>query len=139
LDLCVGEALLNRSPQKPERRALEQDENAIERWQQKDSPRIKKATRLSASGFLLIPYVAKTWSPHGCTPIHYHRQRGRDKVSVISGISVSPRQRLGLYYQLYFDNIGQEEVCMLLRELLRHLRGQVLVVLAGAPLHLVLA
>jgi hypothetical protein len=54
----------------------------------------------------------------------YHRQRRRDKVSVISGISVSPRrQRLGLYYQLYFDNIGQEEVCMFLRELLRHLRG----------------
>jgi hypothetical protein len=54
--------------------------------------------------------VAKTWSPQGCTPIHYHRQRRRDKVSVISGISVSPRrQRLGLYYQLYFDNIGQED------------------------------
>ena len=53
-----------------------------------------------------------------------HRQRRRAKVSVISGISVSPRrQRLGLYYQLYFDNIGQEEVCMFLRELLRHLRA----------------
>jgi hypothetical protein len=107
----------------------------------------KKATRLGAhlvfadeSGLLLIPYVAKTWSPQGCTPIHYHRQRRRDKVSVISGISVSPRrQRLGLYYQLYFDNIGQEEICVFLRELLRHLRGQVIVVLdnsthKGAPL-----
>jgi hypothetical protein len=76
-----------------------------------------------------------------CTPIHYHRQRRRDEVSVISGISLSPRRRrLGLYYQLYFDNIGQEEVCMFLRELLRHLRGQVIVVLdnsstpKGAPL-----
>src|SRR6266571_3369589 len=49
------------------------------------------------SGFLLIPHVAKTWSPQGCTPVHYHRQGRRDKVSVISGISVSPqRQRLGL-------------------------------------------
>jgi hypothetical protein len=62
--------------------------------------------------------------------VHYHRQRRRDKVSVISGISVSPqRQRLGLYDQLYFDNIGQEEVCMFLRGLLRHLRGPVLVLL----------
>jgi hypothetical protein len=59
------------------------------------------------SGFLLIPHVAKTWSPQGCTPVHYHRQGRRDKFSVISGISVSPqRQRLGLYYHLYFDNIG---------------------------------
>jgi transposase len=30
------------SPQKPERRALERDEEAIERWKQKDWPRIKK-------------------------------------------------------------------------------------------------
>ena len=30
------------SPQKPERRALERDEQAIERWKQKDWPRIKK-------------------------------------------------------------------------------------------------
>jgi transposase len=36
---------LNLSPQKPERRALERDENAIERWQQKDWPRIKKTLR----------------------------------------------------------------------------------------------
>jgi transposase len=45
------------------------------------------------------------------------------------------RQRLGLYYQLYFDNIGQEEVCMFLRELLRHLRGQVIVVLDNSSTH----
>jgi transposase len=36
---------LNWSPQKPERRALERDENAIKRWQRKDWPRIKKALR----------------------------------------------------------------------------------------------
>jgi len=33
------------SPQKPERRALERDEKAIERWKQKDWPRIKKTLR----------------------------------------------------------------------------------------------
>lgn len=68
--------------------------------------------------------------------MHYHRQGRRDKVSVISGISVSPRrQRLGLYYQLYFDNIGQEEVCIFLRELLRHLRGRVIVLLDNSSTH----
>jgi len=36
---------LNWSPQKLERRALERDENAIERWQQKAWPRIKKTLR----------------------------------------------------------------------------------------------
>ena len=68
--------------------------------------------------------------------MHYHRQGRRDKVSVISGISVSPRrQRLGLYYQLYFDNIGQEEVCFFLRELLRHVRGPVIVLLDNSSTH----
>src|SRR6266478_2250709 len=50
--------------------------------------------------------------------------------------TVSPRrQHLGLYYQLYFDNIGQDEVCLFLRELLRHLRGSVSVLLDNSSTH----
>ena len=87
------------------------------------------------SGFLLIPHVAKTWAPVGQTPIHRHIYR-RDKISVISAISVSPKwQRLNLYYYLYYDNIGQEEVCLFLRHLLRHLRGQVIVLLDNSSTH----
>jgi transposase len=87
------------------------------------------------SGFLLIPNVAKTWAPEGQTPIHRHVYR-RDKISVISGITVSPkRQRLNLYYYLFYNNIGQEEVCLFLRHLLRHLRGQVIVVLDNSRTH----
>jgi hypothetical protein len=37
-------------------------------------------------------------------------------------------------YRPCFDNIGQEEVCLFLRELLRHLRGQVIVVLDNSSL-----
>jgi putative transposase len=103
----------------------------------------KNAARLGAhivfadeSGFLLIPNVVRTWAPQGKTPIHRHRQGRRDKISVISGISVSPRQhRLGLYYLLFYDNIGQDEVCMFLRELLRHLRGPVIVLLDNSSTH----
>src|ERR1700740_3530716 len=101
------------------------------------APGKKNAARLGAhivfadeSGFLLIPNVVRTWAPQGQTPIHRHRQGRRDKISVISGISVSPRQhRLGLYYLLFYDNIGQQEVCIFLRELLRHLRSPLVVLL----------
>jgi transposase len=93
------------------------------------------------SGFLLIPNVVKTWAPRGRTPVHRHRYR-RHNISVISGISLSPRRRhLGLYYQLWFQNIGQQEVCEFLRHLLRHLRGPVIALLdnsrthKGEPLH----
>lgn len=88
------------------------------------------------SGFLLIPSVVRTWAPQGQTPIHRHRQGRRDKISVISGISLSPRRhRLSLYYLLFFDNIGQEEVCRFLRELLRHLRGPVIALLDNSSTH----
>jgi len=103
----------------------------------------KNATRLGAhlvfadeAGFLLIPSVVRTWAPQGQTPIHRHRQGRRDKISVISGISLSPRrQRLNLYYLLFYDNIGQQEVCRFLRELLRHLRGPVIVLLDNSSTH----
>jgi len=65
-----------------------------------------------------------------------HRQGRRDKISVISAISVSPRrQRLGLYYLLFFNNIGQEEVGLFLQELLRHLRGPVIALLDNSSTH----
>jgi transposase len=55
---------------------------------------------------------------------------------VISGISVSPkRHHLGLYYLLFFENIGQEEVCAFLRALLRHLRGPIIVLLDNSSTH----
>jgi len=130
------------SHQKPERRAIECDDQAVEQWKRQQWPGIKKAARLGAplvfadeSGFLLIPNVAKTWAPIGQTPIHRHVYR-RDKISVISGITVSPkRQRLNLYYYLFYDNIGQEEVCLFLGHLLRHLRGQGVVVLDNSRTH----
>jgi transposase len=103
----------------------------------------KNATRLGAhivfadeSGFLLIPNVVRTWAPQGETPIHRHRQGRRDKISVISGISVSPKRcHLGLYYLLFYDNIGHDEVCLYLRELLQHLRGPVIVLLDNSSTH----
>ena len=102
----------------------------------------KNAARLGAhivfideSGFLLIPNLLRTWAPRGKRPIHRHRYR-RDKVSVISGISVSPRrQRLGLYCHFYPDNIGHVEVCLFLRHLLRHLRGAVIAILDNSRTH----
>src|SRR5206468_1157547 len=103
----------------------------------------KNARRLGAhlvfadeSGFLLAPLVVRTWAPRGCTPVVRCRQGRRDKISVIAGISVSPeRHRLGLYYLLFYDNIGQEEVCAFLRALLRQLRGPLIVLLDNSSTH----
>jgi transposase len=87
------------------------------------------------SGFLLVPSVLKTWAPRGCTPVLRHRAR-RDKISVISGLSVSPqRRRLGLYYDFHAHNIHHQDVYAFLRQLLRHFRGHVIVLLDNARIH----
>jgi transposase len=105
-------------------------------------PGKKNATRLGAhlvfideSGFLLIPSVRKTWAPRGQTPLVRFWQR-HDRISVISGLSVSPRRRrFGLYYQLHLANIRAPEVCAFLRHLLRHLRGAVIVLWDNGRIH----
>lgn len=84
---------------------------------------------------MMIPPVRRTWAPVGQTPIvrHYYR---RDRISVIGGLSVSPkRRRLGLYFRMHAKNISQEEVYDFLWHLLRHLRGQVIVVWDNASIH----
>lgn len=61
----------------------------------------------------------------------------REKVSAIAGISLSPRaQRLGLYFHTYPDRyITNVETAAFLRDLLKHLRGRVIVVWDNGPMH----
>ena len=83
----------------------------------------------------MIPPVRRTWAPVEQTPIirHYYR---RDRISVIGGLSVSPkRRRFGLYFRMHAKNISQEEVYDFLWHLLRHLRGHVIVVWDNASIH----
>ena len=79
--------------------------------------------------------MRRTWAPRGRTPLLRHRQR-RDRISVISGVSVSPRRRrYGLYFLLATKNLQHPEVCQFLRQLLRHLRGPVIVIWDNGKIH----
>jgi transposase len=77
---------------------------------------------------MLQPVVRRTWAPRGQTPIHYSWDR-RDRLSVISAITVSPmRRRLGLYFDVYDHNIVTDDFEMFVAELLRrHPKGIILV------------
>jgi transposase len=102
----------------------------------------KKASRLGAylifideSGFMLTPTVRRTWAPVGCTPLVRHHF-ANERISVISGISVSPtRRRLGLFGVFFWDNIGQDEVVAFLHQVLRHIRGHIIAVLDNSSTH----
>lgn len=85
---------------------------------------------IDETGLFLNPVVRRTWSIIGQTPVLDSDGGHRDKVSVIGGLSVSPTaQRLGLYFAT--DPNGfftAEKVVLFLRDLLRQLRGKVIVV-----------
>jgi transposase len=125
-------------PQKPERRALERNEEAIRHWIDQDWRRVKRrAPReqrhivfVDETGFLLHPLVQKTWAPRSQTPILRHRTRHHRRVSAIGGLSISPqRRRLGWCLEFHLDrSIRQEQVLQFLRHLLRHLRGRLTVI-----------
>jgi transposase len=84
---------------------------------------------------MLTPTVARTWAPRGQTPLVRHSQR-HDRISVISGISVSPRRhRLGLYYQWHHHNLRELEAVAFVRHLLRHLRGPVVLIWDRLGIH----
>jgi transposase len=90
---------------------------------------------IDESGFMLQPVVRRTWAPKGQTPIRYSWDR-HDRLSVISGITVSPlRQRLGLYFQIHDKNINFEKVIAFITMLRRHLRRKFILVLDRYSVH----
>jgi len=84
---------------------------------------------------MLQPVVRRTWAPQGQTPVHYSWDR-RDRISVISAISVSPRRRrLGLYFDICDHNIVTEDFEQFVAELLAHLRRGVILVMDRWQVH----
>ena len=83
----------------------------------------------------MVPTVRKTWSPVGQTLVVRHCYR-HDRISAISGITVSPKGRgCTLYFHLYNDNIQGEEVTGFLRHLLLQIRGYLIVLLDNGTIH----
>ena len=85
---------------------------------------------IDETGLFLSPLVKRSWAKVGQTPVLDVDGGHRDKVSVIAGLSVSPAaRRLGLYFATEPDGFfTADKVVPFLRDLLKHLRGQVVVV-----------
>jgi transposase len=134
---------LNWSPQKPRRQARERDETKIEFWKTVRFPKIATAARkrdahlvfLDESGFMLTPTVRRTWAPRGSKPVLDCWDR-RDRLSAISGITVSPKAaRLNLHFNLLPHNIHAEDVVDFLRQLKRQVGGPLTVLWDGSGVH----
>lgn len=85
---------------------------------------------IDETGLFLNPLVKRSWAKIGQTPVLEADGGHPDKVSAIAGISVSPTgQRLGLDFATEPDGFyTADKVVEFLRDLLKHLRGKVVVV-----------
>jgi DDE superfamily endonuclease len=84
---------------------------------------------------LLIPNLKRTWAPQGQTPycpLWYKQGR----VNAFNALAVSPkRKRVALYVQFHRRTLRGEEVVEFLTQLLRHLRGPLVLLWGRGSIH----
>ena len=85
---------------------------------------------MDESAFYLLPGVVRTFAPRGQTPV-LRLPLTRDHLSAISGITRDGRLLLRVQARAF----KSPDVVAFLRQLLRCLRGKLLVVWDGAPIH----
>jgi transposase len=82
------------------------------------------------SGFYLLPHAERTWAPKGATPV-LRVKLTHDHLSALSGITLEGR----LYMQVRESAFDSQAVVGFLRVLLHKIRGKVLVIWDGSPIH----
>ena len=126
------------TPQAPITRAVQRDEEAIERWQRRVWPELKgRATRerralvlVDEAGFYLLPGVVRTYGPRGLTPVLYEWQT-RDHLSVMG--AVTPQGKV--YSLVRQESLNGLHSLAFLGHLLRLAGRRLLVVWDGSPIH----
>jgi transposase len=126
------------TPQVPITRAIQRDEEAIERWRVEWWPSLKEKARrerrglvfVDESGFYLLPGVVKSYAPKGRTPVMDEWQT-RDHLSVMGGVTpqgkvyslVRPKPLNGLHSIEFLVHLG------------RLVGDRLLVIWDGSPIH----
>jgi transposase len=85
---------------------------------------------MDEAGFYLLPGVARTYAPRGHPPI-LRPVLTRDHLAVMSGITMAGN----LYTMVRRKALTSADSVIFLKHLLRHIRGNVLVIWDGSPIH----
>jgi transposase len=126
------------TPQVPITRAIQRDEEAIERWRVESWPKLKERARrerrelvfVDESGFYLLPGVVKTYGPEARTPVLDEWQT-HDHLSIMAGVTsqgkvyslVRPKPLNGLHSIEFLVHLG------------RLAGDRLLVIWDGSPIH----
>jgi len=124
--------------QKPQKKATQQDKQAVAQWREQTWPQLKKKAHqegrtivpVDEAAFYLLPAVVRTWAPKGCTPI-LEEVCSHDHLSVISAITPQGK----LYLHLHEEPIDGWDVVRFLCHLLRHIPGKLLILWDQATIH----
>jgi transposase len=126
------------TPQVPITRAIQRDEDAIDRWRSKVWPELWARTRrerrtlvfVDESGFYLLPGKVRTYAPKGETPILDEWQT-RDHLSVMGGLTPAGK----VYVLVRPEPLNGLHVVEFLLHLLRHAGSRLRVIWDGSPIH----
>jgi len=129
---------LHWTPQVPITRAIQRDEEAIERWRVEVWPELRQRARrerrtlvfIDEAGFYLLPGKVRTYAPEGLRPELYEWQT-RDHLSVMGGVT-----QLGKVYTLVRQKpLNGLHSIAFLTHLLRVAGKKLLVIWDGSPIH----
>lgn len=126
------------TPQVPIQRAIQRDEQAIQRWRSETWPELqRKASREhrvlifeDESGFYLLPGAVRTYAPEAHTPVLRVKQT-RDHLSVMGGMTPAGK----VYTLVRQESLNGLHSIAFLMHLLRVAGHRLLVIWDGSPIH----
>lgn len=139
-EVSVGRLLkrLGLSPQRPQRKAFQQDELLVVEWMAKDFPAIKKLAREQKAEIFFGDessvrsdyHSGTTWAPRGKTPVVV-TTGARHKVNLISAIS----PRGALRFMATEDNVNSEVFITFLKRLIAGASNPIFLIVDNHAVH----
>lgn len=126
------------TPQKPVRRAFQQDPENVKKWLEVEYPRIaRRAKRLGAeihwsdeAGVSSTDFVGRSYGRRGATPVV--RATGqRYRCNVISSLT----NQGALAFMVFGDRFNSSVFLKFLRRLIKHANRRIFVIVDGHPVH----
>lgn len=126
------------TPQMPIRRAIQRDEEAIQRWRDEVWPDLLRRARRERrvlvfedeSGFYLLPGLVRTYAPQAQTPVIREKQM-HDHLSVMGGMTPAGK----VYTMARQESLNGLHSIEFLLHLLRVAGPRLLVIWDGWPIH----
>ena len=126
------------TPQLPITRAMQRNEEEIERWRSEVWPELKAQARrerrtlvfLDEAGFYLLPGRVRTYAPAGHTPV-LHEWRTRDHLSVMGAVTPTSR----IYVLVRQESLNGLHTIEFVKHLIRHVGPRLLVIWDRSPIH----